>query len=80
MTPMSKAGIAVSAIGSAIAIAFPPYSVLGQEGWGFILSPIVEAFGRGPMVYEHLDWKLFIIELIAIDAVGIALIVLGRKR
>ncbi|HXH64205.1 MAG TPA: hypothetical protein VNH42_01710 [Mariprofundaceae bacterium] len=70
---MKRIGLIICIVGTIAAILFPPYRVLGQAHWGFILSDIVSAFGHGVPVYKHIDETTLLIELIAINAVGIAL-------
>lgn len=70
---MKRFGLIFCILGSAAAILFPPYRILGQAHWGFILSDIVSAFGHGIPIYKHIDETTLLLELIAINAAGIAL-------
>jgi hypothetical protein len=47
--------------------------VLGEAHWGFILGNIVSAFGHGIPIYKHIDETTLLMEIIAINAAGIAL-------
>jgi len=70
---MKRLGLMISIAGTAAAILFPPYRVLGQVHWGFILGDIVSAFGHGIPIYKHIDATTLLLEVIAINATGIAL-------
>jgi hypothetical protein len=70
---LKRLGLLICIVGSAIAIIYPPYRVLGQGHWGFILGDIVSAFGHGVPIYKHIDETTLLLELISVNAVGIAL-------
>jgi len=76
---MKKLGGLLCIAGTVAAIAYPPYSVVGNKGWGFIGGNIVEAFGRGVPVREHIDVQLLLLEILVINIVGVALVLTGRK-
>lgn len=70
---MKRLGLIICIVGTAAAILFSPYRVLGQLHWGFIFSDIVAAFGHGIPVYKHIDETTLLLEVIAINAAGIAI-------
>jgi hypothetical protein len=70
---VKRLGLIICIVGTAAAILYPPYRLLGQAHWGFILSDIVSAFGHGVPVYKHIDVTTLLLEVIAINAMGIAL-------
>jgi hypothetical protein len=70
---LKRLGLIVCVAGTAAAILFPPYRVLGEAHWGFVLGDIVSAFGHGIPVYKHIDETTLLMEIIAINAAGIAL-------
>lgn len=76
---MKKLGGLLCIAGSLAAIAFPPYALVGKSGWGFIGGNIVEAFGRGVPVRDHLDTQLLLLEVLVINIMGVALILMGRR-
>lgn len=73
-------GLWICLLGSAAAVLFPPYEIIGGVRWGFVLSPIVQAFGRGVYVYEHIAPLPLLVELVLINAAGLALMSSGRRR
>lgn len=80
-----RAIIAIAIVGNLAAILYPPYRVSGagidvSSGWGFLLGDLASAFGGSIKVYEHLDWKVLTIELLAINLVVVALLALSHKR
>jgi len=78
---MKKLGFLVCIVGSVAAILIPPYKLagIGDPRWGFILDDIVAAFGQHIRIYDHLDVQTLLMELIAINLIGVALILVGRK-
>jgi hypothetical protein len=70
---LKRLGLLICFAGTVGAILFPPYRVLGELHWKFILSDIVSAFGHGVPVYKHIDVTTLLLEIIAINAMGIAL-------
>jgi len=78
---MKGVGVLICLIGSLVAIAYPPYKLagIGDPRWGFILDDIVAAFGQHIRIYDHLDVQILLMELIAINLLGVALILVGRK-
>lgn len=74
-------GLFVCLFGSLAVIAYPPYRPfsLGDTQWGFILDDIVSAFGKSIAIYDHIAWQTLAIELVAINAVGLVLILLARR-
>ncbi|HXH72611.1 MAG TPA: hypothetical protein VNI58_07355 [Mariprofundaceae bacterium] len=76
---MKRFGFLICVAGTIAAIVYPPYSMMGQRGWGFIGGNIVEAFGRGLPVRDHLDIQLLLLELLVINIVGVALMLAGRR-
>jgi cytochrome c oxidase subunit IV len=78
---MKVLGSLVCLLGSLAAIAYPPYRPfdLGDTRWGFILEDLVSAFGKSITVYDHIVWQTLAIELVAINAVGLVLVLLARR-
>ncbi|MDQ6959085.1 MAG: hypothetical protein Q9M24_08255 [Mariprofundaceae bacterium] len=78
---MKKVGFLICIAGSVAAILIPPYKLagIGDPRWGFILADIVAAFGQHIRIYDHLDVQTLLMELIAINLIGVALILVSRK-
>jgi len=76
---LKKLGGLLCIAGTLGAIAYPPYTFVGKNGWGFIGGNIVEAFGRGVPVRDHLDVQLLLLEILVINIVGVAVMLMGRK-
>lgn len=76
---MKSIGMLICLAGTLAAIAYPPYSMMGQSGWAPIWSNIVEAFGRGVPVRDHLDMQLLLLEILVINVIGVALLLAGRR-
>jgi len=78
---MKKLGFLICIAGSAAAVLIPPYKLagIGDPRWGFILDDIAAAFGQHIRIYDHLDVQTLLMELIAINLIGVALILVGRK-
>ncbi len=73
---MKTVGILVCVLGSIVAIAYPPYSILGSGvKWGFINGDIIAAFGKSIKVYDYLDHKTLLIELAIINALGVGIMI-----
>lgn len=70
----------VCVVGSLLAILFPPYTMLGGVRWGFLLSSIVSAFGKGMYVYKYIDYTVLLAELVLINGLGLALIFLAARQ
>jgi len=79
---MRMLGFLACLFGSLAAFAYPPYRPfnVGKTQWGFILDDIVSGFGKHVTIYDHIAWQMLAIELVAINAVGMVLILLGRRR
>ncbi|MFQ5582211.1 MAG: hypothetical protein ACE5F3_06260 [Mariprofundaceae bacterium] len=58
-----------------------PYKLagFGEPRWAFILGDIVAAFGQHVRVYEHIDVQMLLMEIVAINAIGIAMMLFGRR-
>jgi len=79
---MKKLGFLICMAGSMAALLMPPYKLvagLGDPRWAFILDDIVAAFGQHIHVYDHIDVRTLLMELIAINAIGIALMLFARR-
>jgi cytochrome c oxidase subunit IV len=78
---MKKSGFLICMLGSVAAVLFPPYKLmgLGELRWAFILDSIIAAFGKNIPVYEHLDINTLLLEIAVINAIGIALMLFGRR-
>jgi len=78
---MKKMGFLICTAGSVAAILIPPYKLtgIGDPRWGFILDDIAAVFGQHIRIYDHLDVQTLLMELIAINLAGVALILVGRK-
>ena len=76
---MKSLGRLIILLGSAAAILYPPYSMLGKTQWGPLWGDIVSAFGHSIPIREHLDMQMLLTELIVILLLGVALLLLGRK-
>jgi membrane protein DedA with SNARE-associated domain len=77
---MKRLGLVISTVGTLVAVFFPPYLFLGSRHWGFILTTLVSLFGNSVRVYDKIDVSMLTLELVLINAIGIALIVFGRRR
>lgn len=75
---MKRLGLFICTAGTFVAVLYPPYRALGQRHWDFLTSDIVSAFGHGIPVYKHIDVTTLLLEIIAINAVGIALLLWKR--
>ncbi|MDH5547591.1 MAG: hypothetical protein OEZ43_18590 [Gammaproteobacteria bacterium] len=67
---MKKIGKLLGIAGFALVILFPPYNMLGHVEWGFILSNIVGAFGKGVPVYEHINYVWLVGELAVVALIS----------
>jgi hypothetical protein len=78
---MKRLGFLICTAGSVAAILIPPYKLagIGDPRWGFIFDDIAAAFGQHIRIYDHLDVQTLLMELIAINLAGVALILVGRK-
>ena len=78
---MKKVGFLVCVLGSITAVLVPPYKLvgIGEPRWGFILDDIVAAFGQHVRVYDHLDVQTLLLELLVVNAIGIAMMVAARR-
>ena len=78
---MKKLGLLICIAGSMAAIVYPPYKLagLGDSHWGFIVDDIVAAFGQHIRIYDHIDVRTLLMELVVINLIGMALILAGRK-
>jgi len=78
---MKKLGFLVCIFGSLAAALFPPYRLagLGEPHWAFILDDIVAAFGQHVRVMDHIDVRTLLMELMVVNAIGIAMMLAGRR-
>ncbi|HKI61719.1 MAG TPA: hypothetical protein VKA31_05450 [Mariprofundaceae bacterium] len=79
---MKKLGFLICMAGSVAAVLVPPYKLvagLGDPLWAFILNDIVAGFGQHIHVYDHIDVQTLLMELIAINAIGIAMMLFARR-
>lgn len=78
---MKLAGKLICILGTLTVIAYPPYEVLGDTYWGFIFGDVMDLnlFGKGVPVYKHLDFVVLLIEIAAVNSIGIALMLMGKK-
>ncbi len=78
---MKYIGFLICMLGSAVAVVVPPYKLagLGEPHWGFILDDIVAAFGQHVRVYDHIDMQTLLMELMVVNAIGIAMILFSRR-
>lgn len=73
---MKNIGIAICIAGSIIAIIYPPLSLMGFNGFGFILGNA----GFGVKNYNLINTGTLILELILINGIGLALYFFGKKQ
>ena len=78
---MKNIGFLICIAGSIAAGLVPPYKIagLGDPHWAFILDDIVAGFGQHIRVYDHIDMQTLLMELIAINAIGIALMMYAKR-
>jgi len=79
---MKKIGFLICMAGSLVAVLVPPYKLvagLGDPLWAFILDDIVAGFGQHVRVYDHIDVQTLLLELVVINAIGIALMLYARR-
>ena len=72
---MKTIGIMICALGSIAAIVYSPYTIVGGVKWGFIYGDIIAMFGKSIKVYEYLDYKTLLIELVVINALGLGIVI-----
>jgi len=78
---MKKLGFLLCMLGSLAVVLFPPYRLagLGEPRWAFILDDIIAAFGQHVRVMDHIDVRTLLMELMVINAIGIAVMLAGRR-
>lgn len=73
---MKKLGLAICIIGSIIAVLYVPCKMIGiGTSWNFIMGNA----GLGVKYYKFIDSTLLLVELVAINGVGLALYFFGKK-
>lgn len=74
---MKTLGIFICVLGTVGAIIYPPVALLGINlGWDFIWADQ----GFGTHTYNFINAGFLAIEIIVINAIGLWLFFLGRKR
>jgi len=78
---MKKLGFMICMLGSIAVVLVPPYKIagLGDPRWGFILDDIVAAFGQHVRVYDHIDVQTLLMELMVVNAMGIAMMIFAKR-
>jgi len=78
---MKYLGFLLCMAGSIAAVLVPPYKLagIGDPQWGFILDDIVAAFGQHVRVFDHIDVQTLLMELLVINAIGIAMMLFARR-
>jgi len=78
---MKYLGFLICMGGSVGAVLVPPYKLagIGEPHWGFIFDDIVAAFGQHIRVFDHIDMQMLLMELLAINAIGIAMMLFARR-
>jgi hypothetical protein len=74
---MKRIGLAICLGGSLLAILFVPCRIFGTNfGWHFLFGNA----GFEMKNYQFLDGTVLLLELILINGVGLALLLLGKKK
>ncbi len=78
---MKTLGFMICIFGSLAAVLVPPYRLagLGDPRWGFLLDDIVAAFGQHVRIYDHIDVQTLLLELLVINAIGMAMMLFARR-
>ncbi len=76
---MKALGLMICLMGTTATVAYPPYKLLGHLEWNFIWEDIVAAFGHSVPVKDYVDVQTLLMELLVINLIGVALILVGRK-
>ncbi len=80
---MKRLGILICIMGSVAALLYPPYKILGlgKVKWGFILDDVVRAFGSSvAKTYDYIDKPTLAVELLVINAIGVSMILMAKRR
>jgi hypothetical protein len=73
---MKKVGMFICAIGSGLAILFPPISFMGMSSFGFIFGNA----GFGVKNFQLLNPTTLLVELLIINGIGLGLYFAGKRQ
>lgn len=85
-----KLAILISVAGTAAVILYPPYEILGNREWGFLLSSVVDmpsemgelgrALEEPTLVYKNIDWPVLLMEFVAVNLTAVVVYLLGKRK